>query len=494
VVLCCLPLLAAQPVAAHAQVLSIDPADGAHLHTSPSSVTIVFNEPVALAPGGLQVVDGTGTSMDDGPERLDGATVVQPVVGLSDGWYVVTWAIISEDGHPLHSSSVFAVGAADEAARPSGSGVIDPLAFAGDSFRAIADLALLVAAGATSAWWLLGARRPGVDRLAQWSTVIALAATVGWAAVSYVEGGQGWLSTSYALSGYARIGLLTLALVARRRAPAVGAGLLIAALITLAIGGHAETDVVAVALQSAHLLAAIVWLGAAPAVLLVVRDPDVTDEQALGVVQNFSRLAGAALVTLGVAGSLLSLNLTNEFAGGFTTPWVLILVAKVTLVGIAALLGAIGRRSLARSPERRRYRLLFGVDAGLLVGVAVLSAMLTTTGSHQGHAGHGGDTPPSRCALMIDDGSVALVATPGRVGSNELTVSGVAHDALGVRLELQHQLTGEAAIDVELAQGDHGTWSSTGALPFEGSWDATVVIRVDSFTEERGSCVFGISP
>jgi copper transport protein len=494
VVLGCLPLIAAQPVGAHAQVVSIDPADGAHLGTAPPSVTVVFNEPVALAPGGLAIVDGAGRSVDEGPEIVDGATVVQPLDDLADGWYVVTWAIISEDGHPLHSSSVFAVGAADEAARPPGPGPIDPIALVGDALRAITDLALLVAAGAMAAWWLLGARRPRVERLGVWSIVVSIAASLGWVAVGYLEGGAVWLSTTYAIAAYARIGLLGLALLAGRRFPDIGAALVPVALITLAVGGHATGDVIATALQSVHLLAAVVWLGAAPAVLLVMRDPGVGDEQALGVVRSFSRLAGVALVTVGVAGFLLSAILTDRFAGGFTTPWVLILGAKVGVVGVAALLGGLGRRALARDAQRRRYRWLFAVDASLLVGVAALSAMLTTTAPQQEHGGHGRETPLARCTTTVGDASVALVATPGRVGSNELVVSGVPQGVREVRLELEHTLTGGGSLQVQLEEDEQGRWNGAGALPFEGRWNATVVVRVDTFAEERGGCVIGITP
>ena len=44
-----------------------------------------------------------------------------------------------------------------------------------------------------------------------------------------------------------------------------------------------------------HLLAAIAWLGAAPAVALVLWDRTVPDDQALATVRGFSRLATVTL-------------------------------------------------------------------------------------------------------------------------------------------------------------------------------------------------------
>ena len=86
----------------------------------------------------------------------------------------------------------------------------------------------------------------------------------------------------------------------------------------------------------------MVWLGAAPAVLLTMRAAAVTDAEATAVVRRFSRLAAFALLGVGVAGAALAVNLSDGLAGGLTTPWVLVLAAKVALVGAAALLGAAG--------------------------------------------------------------------------------------------------------------------------------------------------------
>ena len=112
-------LLLPHGASAHAGVVSTDPMDGARLPASPSTVSVTFNEPVTLAPGGLRVVRPDGSLADVGDELDTGTTVSQAIEPLPDGWYVMTWAIVSEDGHVVHGSTTFAVGDADAAARPS---------------------------------------------------------------------------------------------------------------------------------------------------------------------------------------------------------------------------------------------------------------------------------------------------------------------------------------------------------------------------------------
>ena len=112
--------LLAIPVAAlgHAQLVAVTPADGSRLEVAPAALTLTFNEPVGLGPDGIVVLDARGARVDSVPETTDGPAIVQPLPPLADGWYLVTWAIVSEDGHPVRSASVFAVGDADAAARP----------------------------------------------------------------------------------------------------------------------------------------------------------------------------------------------------------------------------------------------------------------------------------------------------------------------------------------------------------------------------------------
>ena len=244
-------------------------------------------------------------------------------------------------------------------------------------------------------------------------------------------------------------------------------------------------------LLSAHLAAGAMWLGAAPAVLLVMRDRAVADTEAVEVVRRFSRLAGVVLLVVGGAGAALTWNLSDGLSGGLT-PWTLLLAAKVACVGFAALLGAWGRRHLGHDPRRGRLARLFALDASLLVVITLLSASLTLSGPHAGHATHAMATG-ARCSTTVGDDAVSLIALPGSAGTSELLVSGVRADVQDVTLAFRHELTRGGALTMSATPVEQG-WRASGALPLAGDWEATIAVRVDDFTLERGTCRLEIGP
>jgi len=265
------------------------------------------------------------------------------------------------------------------------------------------------------------------------------------------------------------------------------------AVATLAVGGHATDSPLTSVTLMVHLLAGVTWLGAAPAVALVLWDGRSDDPTAMGVVRGFSRAATVTLVLVIGGGATSALLLTNGLEGGVTA-YVWIVLAKLGVVGVAALMGALGRRGLTHDAGRGRYRRLFLTDAGLLVIVAALSSALTLVGPHQGHAGHEGhEVGAPRCAMAVGDVGTTVVAEPGTPGTNTLLVTGPDATVQGVTLSLQHPYAQGAAIEVPLTLGQRG-WEGSTALPFTGVWTATVAVRVDTFTETSGSCDLTIAP
>jgi putative copper export protein len=330
-----------------------------------------------------------------------------------------------------------------------------------------------------------------VRRLALVATGVALAGTIAWGSLEALDGGATWTASSVAVLTVARGLLLVVALATGLVWPAVAASAVGLSLVTLTAGGHSSGDPLAMLLLAAHLGVAVVWLGSAPAVLLTLRSPQLTDAEVTDVVRRFSRLAGFALMAIAAAGAALTWNLSDGLAGGLASPWVVTLGGKLALVAGAALLGFAGRRHLRGRPDRRQLTRLFLVDAAVLVGVAVLSSLLTLTSPHTGHAGHeaGGD---SRCVATVGDRSVSVIATPGQVGTNEILVGGVPADVLSVTLQWVHDLTQGGAITMATAPAA-STWTAAGALPLAGPWEVSVDVRIDTFTLETGSCTLTIA-
>lgn len=102
-------LLTAAPAAAHDQLVGSDPPADAVLATPPSAVTLTFS---------AELIDISATVLAEGP---GGAVVVGPptVVGtqvsatlpadLPNGAYLVTWRVVSGDGHPIQGTVGFTV-------------------------------------------------------------------------------------------------------------------------------------------------------------------------------------------------------------------------------------------------------------------------------------------------------------------------------------------------------------------------------------------------
>src|SRR5262249_48060254 len=101
-----------QSAAAHAGLLETTPMDGAAFDASPEHVVLLFNEPVRLL--FLRVLGGDGRNLVP-PDSLIAADerVEAPLPPkLSNGVYVASYRVVSEDGHPIGGSLIFRGGLA----------------------------------------------------------------------------------------------------------------------------------------------------------------------------------------------------------------------------------------------------------------------------------------------------------------------------------------------------------------------------------------------
>jgi copper transport protein len=100
------------PVAAfaHARLLISDPAPGALLDTLPSSVDLVFSEPVTPAGRGINVYGPDGRLASNGLARARGDGLSVGVSGSLAGTYAVVWTVVASDTHPSRGEFTFSVG------------------------------------------------------------------------------------------------------------------------------------------------------------------------------------------------------------------------------------------------------------------------------------------------------------------------------------------------------------------------------------------------
>jgi len=388
----------AAPAAAHAQLDASSPAAGAVLAESPPDVTLTFNEPVEVSLGSVRVYDSDAERVDAGGARLEGGdTVVAPLGDLPDGSYVVTYRVVSADGHPVHGAFTFqvgdrATGDTDALARrllaADGGSEAVGVVFAAVRWAIFAALALLVGAAAFCLLaWPEGLGLARVRSLLWWAWGIALGATV--ASVGLQGAYVGALGLGHAIdpdvvrsvldARYGRVALLRVILLVvtgvallvsaggdRSRAeegtaagPATGtgAGARVALgalggglLVTLGLSGHAATGELvpfALAADVVHLGAAALWLGGLVVVLAVAlprRDP----AELARVVPRFSSIAFAAVALLVLTGVFQSWRQVGSLDALLHTTYGHLLLVKLALFVVMVGFGYLGRRWVQR--------------------------------------------------------------------------------------------------------------------------------------------------
>lgn len=524
--------------AAHASVVATNPPDGSMAATAPSRVSITFTEPVSINAGGLTVRDGGGQRVDDGAATTEGTVASTGLrSGLPDGTYVVTYRVLSADGHPVSGSFLFGVGsgALDRSlVDTTGDRQWDVV---GDVARGLLLLAALTAAGvavflrvvhdgADDRWRLTPFVRVGtiVAFVAAIGAVIAQAALLtgrGAGAstdtdvLRQVMNGDLGLSLAVLFVGLAVVHLSTdVTRTAVARVLALGGGL--AVTVSFALWGHATAFTPAWLLMSTdavHATAAAVWLGGLVGlwVVLAGRGPDEVIGAAR-IVGRFSTLALWTVLALVVAGVALTVAGSDaSWSALVSTTWGRLILTKAALTGVVVLIAAWNRRVLVPSfvggthdgpddGERNRHRLLstVRVEALAIVVILVLTGVVTNVTPAR-------DVPPAATATdtteAIDAGSVRLEVRPGRVGTN--TLSATYLTPRGEPLDVGQTLTMEFSLPAEgLAPiTRRATAVSTGRFEFEGgelslpgTWTVTLTARLDVFTEARTSFEVTVVP
>jgi len=110
----------APSAAAHSELVSSDPADGATLEAPPTTVTFTFNEP--LMPDFVRFIatDPAGQTGDVPVSSVDGPTaVIAWPAGAPGGEWTVNYRVVSQDGHPIEGGITFSYVAASPSASPS---------------------------------------------------------------------------------------------------------------------------------------------------------------------------------------------------------------------------------------------------------------------------------------------------------------------------------------------------------------------------------------
>ena len=450
VVLALVCVAAPRPAGAHALLLRSQPANGSTVAAPPDLVRLWFSEEISAEVSTARLVDRTGTTVGGTSLHAEAETLELRVPHLDRGTYGVLWRVLAEDdGHTSSGTMVFSVGASNGTlAVTTGNGDSSGTTF--DAVRRWVGLGLLsgVIGGLAVALFVLGrVRDEQLVAATRRRLLIVVVACAGLGApLDAVDAvaqahrlappGRSWPATLGDLLTSSRWGHLWLAHQAallavvvvvaglrssgRRAYPAVAVGLAVTLAGIEALGSHAATvgppRTAAIVSDTVHVLAACLWLGALPA-LLVLLAPDRRGERLRATRAPFTALlAGSVLAT--ITTGLYNAGRQVDTVGELTsTAYGRALLIKSGLLVTMLLLGLASARRwhAGRSPVRHVVAAEAVLGAGLLVAVAVLADTPPARGGTAGAPGRSDST-------TVADLLVTVSAAPNQPGANGVTV------------------------------------------------------------------------
>jgi copper transport protein len=532
VVLITLALLAAGgPAWAHAVLVETTPADGARLEAPPPDVRLRFNETVAPVSLRMLGPDGQALPLPDPVSENELLRIPLPA-DLPPGSYVVSYRVVSADGHPVAGSVLFGVGAAPDAAVLHAEEDRQATQLASLLVRALRYASLLAAAGGglflvlvLGRWSPVNSRlRPGLCLLVGAAALITVlntglaGAVLEDAPLSALAEARVWTTGTTSTVGFSTaitlLSLIALALGLALEARSVMGSILLllgalGAALSLAATGHAATApprLLSTPLVVLHGLAVAFWLGALWPLSVVLRTEPAAE--AARIVRRFSGLAIAAVALLVVAGLLLSLFQIVEPQALASTTYGQIWVAKIACVLVLLLLAAFNRFRLTPALEwngdaRWRLRGSVHTEIAVMVVILLLTVGLGSTppprvgdghahAAHEGHERHG-EYPMTYTAKAVAQNRTAMIeVAPARAGQNRVTVrltgpDGATLAAKEAVLEIALPDAGIEPITRPLtAAGDGSFTLDRLELPIRGRWS----LRIDALISDFEKTIF----
>ena len=481
-------LLFASPAAAHAELVNTTPANGEQLTSPPTEIQMTFTESINLLDGGIRLLDNAGTAVLTPDPTVDAQTVTWPMpADLPEGPYVVTWRVVSSDGHPISGAFSFGVGTAAPSVPSSSTGTDTAGASSSAptapwpvvAVRLAGYLAFALFVG-VAAFVLLCAPETTADRKLQF---LARGGLIGGAAAAVAAlQVQGPDTTGVPMTGGLELyGVLGVVAGGRPRILRGFAGWLLPAgvaaiAVTIAAAGHAAASgMIDLGVDALHALTAGLWVGGLVALAALGRS---VEPRAL---QKFSALALASVLTLVVTGTLNSLRHLTTVEQLWQTRYGLTLVIKLTLVAATLAAAAVSRWRLRQHRVPLRS---VRIEAGLTLAILVITALLgMTTPPPQSHgpthAGHDATTVGVEDAVQMslrDRGDAALAVSPATTAGSQLRLvltdsKGKRLSATKVTLKVANPDRDIAPIPIPMSKRD-GVWVGKYRFPFPGTWKA----------------------
>jgi copper transport protein len=493
---------------AHASLIRSEPTDRAVVAQAPSTLVLTFNEPVSPLVVRLVRPTGEATELKDVVANDARLTIPLPE-GLTVGTYLLSWRVISADGHPVGSVLAFSVGQPSVRPPTSQLDLDRRLRWAIWAAKLMLYVGLCVGIGGTFyAAWI------AIEPLSlRTRTLIAAALTCGLLAAVMSVGLQGvdalglppsevkelraWASgfaTSYGLSAVIAATALIIGLVMLQTSAKYGRLFSLLALLgagaALAASGHAsvaEPQLLTRPAVFAHVAAVAFWIGALVPLAAAMGLPPPRAAELM----RFSRAIPIALVVMVVSGIMLAVIQVRPLDALWTTDYGLVLSAKLCAVLVLLALAAMNRYALTPRVVGSN-----GTAARRLAGLSVAEVLIALV--VLGLVASWRFTPPPRALLAAAEAAVHLhihadramadvTIEPERTGGRHITVM-VLDGQFGplaakeVTLVLAKPAAGIEPLRLAAKHVDGATWRVDDvSIPVPGRWTVRVEILVSDF-------------
>jgi copper transport protein len=496
------------PAFGHAALVGSEPPDGTVLADPPATLKLTFNEPVA--PLVVRLIGPTGEAVTPAVKAENSTLTVVPPP-LKRGTHVLSWRVISADGHPVGGALLFSIGA--PTASPAGAPDTDPAVKAAIwAARLLIYLGLFVGVGGATFTVLIAQTRPLPARTEGWIAgamaagliasvlslglqgldAVALPLTQFWRPDVWMSG----LATSYDRTAGIAVVALLLGLVAmqvEQRALSrlcascafAGAGLAFAA------SGHAATVEPQLLSRLAIVLHGVCiafWVGSLIPLAAIVRASGRGD----GELARFSRIIPIPLAVLIATGAYLAWAQLDRPDALWTTSYGVVLSGK--LAGVLVLLGLAAANRYALVPRLRARRP--GSARSLAASIAAESAMVLAI---LGIVAVWRFTPPPRALIGAEHASIhfhggkvmaQIEVEPVRARGAEVSIEVLDAEfhplaAKGVTIFLSDAASGIEPVRRNADSIGTPNWRIDDVrIPTAGRWTLRVDILINDFEKE----------
>ncbi|MFC6229864.1 copper resistance CopC/CopD family protein [Paenibacillus allorhizosphaerae] len=462
-------VLGAREASAHASLIESAPAANSSLTQSPEKVTLTFNERLEEGLYYLRVFDAEKRKVTDRSAVMNASKTVLSLdlPKLEKGTYLVTYHVISADGHPVDGTYLFAVGqsldnisggTAPQTGHLQGHGGLIDRFTLGDGLRFASRIAFYMTMLAFTGWllWMRwfgsGTAEPVRARLRLWGERIQQSYLIVyilfmWAHLWQLvgDGGAQELLRLFTATGigYAWIGGLLLALLSF--VMLYRSALLDYAWVALVWGaksflGHAaafEPKSETILLDWLHLAAASVWVGGLLFMLVLWSS---AREEAKRLYGSFSLAALLAMLLLIVSGVMSVFIFLPDIAYITETAWGKYLLVKSGLVLLVVITATLIRLGYRRRKEAS-VGLLVRTDAvlmTLIVAIVGIFTYLTPLPANE----------PLNWHVMGEKIHMTAQISPAAPGVNDFTVKVWLPDSLGKPKQIIYKLQEQKSADI----------------------------------------------